>query len=95
MPLYAYRCASGHTTDLLRGRDVTEDACACGLPAQRVTFYAVSIGGQPEQRYRLSEYIEADGELKHAAARAGVEPPNLWAAGNHRAAAAKRAGVRP
>lgn len=95
MPLYTYRCASGHAADLLRGRDVTEEVCACGGVAVRAALYAVSLGGRPDVRYRLSDYVEADGELKHAAARDGITPRDMMADGMRKARAARGAGVRP
>jgi len=70
VPLYNYRCAAGHEAELLRRRDVDAVACPCGLRAGRLSVYRIHRAGAPEPRYRVSDYLEAAGELQHAAGRA-------------------------
>ena len=95
MPLYVYRCASGHDTELIRGREVTEVRCSCGSPAQRQAFYAVAQRQPPPPKYRLSNFREAQAEVLDRHARAGTQPPDLMGAGVARGKRHRSAGVRP
>ena len=105
MPLYIYRCASGHETELLRNREVMEERCSCGNPAQRQMFYAVPAlestrkakarPNVPPSKYRLSDFKEAQAEVQYNYQRAGQQPPDLLAAGVAKGKRHKAAGVRP
>lgn len=43
MPLYEYECEQGHVTETIQSRKVTEINCACGLLAERRSFYATAM----------------------------------------------------
>lgn len=79
MPVYDYKCVSGHTTEARRGMAITTIPCpVCGLDAERESVYcfAVASSGLPTQggvhsderksRQRYKDYREASHEIDYA-----------------------------
>ncbi len=82
MPIYWYSCASGHTSEELRGYEETSIPCPCGRTAHREAVYPVyaitETGGSslPSRlrdrvmtrngKWRLGEFQEAQEEVHYA-----------------------------
>lgn len=93
MPRYDYRCLQGHVTEAVREMAVTEILCPCGQPALRQAIYAdQTIIGETvakprlgnscrdrNGRYDLRLAEEAQHEIIHDAAKAGIEAPDFLA----------------
>ncbi len=96
MPLYEFRCPSGHTSERVRPIDTADIACPeCGDPAERSSgVYRVSVA-QPEvdTRGMYRRFTEVTAEMDHSATRieqntgTSVATPNLWVAAKAKAAA--------
>jgi putative FmdB family regulatory protein len=91
MPLYDYRCASGHVSERHEGVDVKSIECPdCGSEAQRAPCSGIpEIAGYAPRPTKaaplnVSQFQEAHGEMLHKAERHGVEPPDLWKAAKAR-----------
>lgn len=98
MPLYTYLCNCGYAAELRRARSARAVACPqCGGRAKRdpVPRGSVGIAGfrvtPVSQRYvPVSRAMEAHETILHEAAKAGVQPPDLYAAGIRQAAWRRR-----
>lgn len=97
MPRYDFRCAGGHVTEELTGREVRAIACpSCPLLAERLVVPSgVGITGLTvppigERRVHLGRAIEAQHEIVDQAQRAGVEPPDLLSVARRKAAAIRK-----
>ncbi|PKN81537.1 MAG: hypothetical protein CVU47_06375 [Chloroflexi bacterium HGW-Chloroflexi-9] len=77
MPLYEFRCAAGHVEERIAPPRTTTAACSCGEQGTRLNVFRISRAVIPGRRINLAEALEADAEVKHAYARAGVEPPDI------------------
>ena len=65
MPVFDFRCTSGHLTELRVSRDVVEIACGCGAKASKQSVYHFGIGGVPPPRFAVSTYLEAAHEAEY------------------------------
>lgn len=63
--MYEYVCPSGHTTEKIRGVGESSSPCFCGQASYRLSVYHVNIG-QREQKYRVSDVVEASSEIDYA-----------------------------
>ena len=104
MPLYIYRCAAGHATEVRQRSDVRVIECGCGMVAERQTFYATQIGGRArtpvgERKISVRAFTEASEQVAYQheqaveSAQREVPGPQLWKAAKARAAALSRAGI--
>ena len=85
---YEYRCPDGHVTEKKGGVDDVHAPCsACNRQARRREFnLPVIVGEMREQKYRVSEFLEASQEVDYLFTRAenegvAVKRPNLYKAG--------------
>jgi putative FmdB family regulatory protein len=91
MPQYTYDCpACGARFDALKRHDESA-RCACGATARRQSVYAISVGTR-EQRYNVTQFVEASQEMQHEADKAGVQVPDFIGAARRKAAALTAAG---
>lgn len=98
MPRYNYRCVGSgwaHELEQWASREQREFDCPeHGRPAQRIAVYPGAVPGVTgavtvpvSQRYiPLKQAQEAHDEIVYESERAGVEPPDLVAAGMRQAA---------
>ena len=98
MPLYIYRCAGGHETELLRGREIVSIPCPqCSATAERVSVYQTALltARTPvgERPVSVRQYIEANEEVAYQHEKAGTRPPDVLAEAKRRVAKLRRAGI--
>ena len=84
---YEYTCPNGHVTEKRGGvADATSPCPRCDGVAERRQFNLVPILGSTvmkEQKYRVSEFMEASQEINYGYAKAEnegmpVKRPDLW-----------------
>ena len=63
MPIYEYRCGSGHVTELIRPVSSTSQRCSCGRVATRNSVYRTAIS-RPEERFAGRDFLEASAEIE-------------------------------
>ena len=88
MPRYDYRCEGDHIREIVAGYEDVEVPCPeCGLPSRRMPYcVGVAIRGDTvskptptrEHRINLDRFQDAQLEIQHDCARAGVEPPDCY-----------------
>ena len=107
MPLYTFRCLSGHEHDALgvRGVPLLRPCPECGSDAERLSIYAPSLTGEArvpldQREVKMGDFNEAGAELAYAEdrAEAGGDPsqkkPSLWKAAKRQATDLQRRGVK-
>jgi len=91
VPRYDYGCASGHLEERFEDRDTSQVPCSeCGRVARRRISTAPLINGvavppMRERKIPIQDFQNALDDQQTAARRAGVEPPDVWAAAKREA----------
>lgn len=79
---YEYTCPLGHVTERKGGVGDTHAPCsACNRPARRREFNLAAVVGatvMKEQKYRVSEFMEASQEIAYHHAKTETTAPDLW-----------------
>ena len=94
--LYEYNCPLGHTVEKIGGLAARSAPCFCGQKAYRSEVNYVFVGTK-EQKYRVSDFVEASSEIDHAYSSVEktegkpVKRPDLYKAGLKEA---KRRGAK-
>lgn len=103
MPIYDYRCSTGHTFESIQPMSCDRLFCVpCAETAVRVAANRVAVT-QPEvdMRGKYRRYTEATAEMDHAATKVeastgqAVQAPPLWRVAKQRAAAMTARGEAP